>query len=163
MAPVPNNGVPRLLVSTTTGQLVDLADVLTALSGAIVNTPTTSSPVSLTDAGLDITVAIKAANTEATDADPALVVAQRKGSKTTMGQVSVTGTETPILAANANRKSCTITNTSGVNVFLGNTTGVTVSGYILAPGATVMDSSSTDAWYGITGGTTALLAVIEVA
>lgn len=78
--------------------------------------------------------------------------------------VSVTGTAT-LLIASGGRKSVTFQNQGSVDVYLG-ASGVTTSGatagYKLAAGASITDTGSNDAWYGITAGTTANVHVIAI-
>lgn len=74
------------------------------------------------------------------------------------------GTARLVLAANASRKQATIFNAGTVTTFLGKDNSVTTAnGLPLLPNAAVEDLASSDAWWGITAGTTADLRVCEVA
>ena len=67
-----------------------------------------------------------------------------------------------ILAANTLRKAAIIQNAGAVDVYLGPSGVTTSSGLLLAAGASLVDSASTSAWYGITSSGTADLRVCEV-
>jgi hypothetical protein len=74
------------------------------------------------------------------------------------------GTATSIIGSNANRASLLIYNAGSATVYLGKSGSVTTgNGVPLLPNASIEDTESTDSWYGITGGTTGDLRVIETA
>lgn len=68
-----------------------------------------------------------------------------------------------LLAANSSRKAAIIQNVGTVDVYVGPSGVTTTSGLHLEPGASLTDTSSTSAWYGITASGTGDLRVCEVA
>lgn len=85
------------------------------------------------------------------------------GSKTLSASAPTT-TATLVLAANTGRKSAIIRNAGSVTSYMGKDNTVSVAnGVPLAPGETLSDTTSTDAWWGITAVGTADLRVCEVA
>jgi hypothetical protein len=78
--------------------------------------------------------------------------------------VSVTGSPTLLASQNPNRKSLVIQNNGSTNVYLGDA-NVSASGpaqgLVLAAGQMFTDSTSSGAWYGISGGTTSAVLVLE--
>ena len=81
----------------------------------------------------------------------------------TCAVTSTAGQGMLVLAANASRKSALIVNNGTQTVYLdvANTVSTTASIPLLT-GASLTDSTSTDAWYGLAASTTGDLRVVEV-
>lgn len=161
-------GIGSLNDSAVTNPAAASADMLQLLRGLLSvmqANPTAGTPVYLTDSVIGVVVTLKGANTEAISTDSAVVVAQRKGSKTvTQVTAPTTAGGIVVLAANAARKAAIIKNTGTTPVFLGASTAVTLAnGYKLDVGESLMDEISTDAWWAIAQTASAVLTVIEVA
>ena len=88
---------------------------------------------------------------------------ERQGNKT-FSAPAPTAVAASVLASNAARVSATIYNNGSVTVYLGKDGTVTAAnGIPLIPGATLNDTSSLDAWFGITAAGTGDLRIVEVA
>jgi hypothetical protein len=86
-----------------------------------------------------------------------------KGNKSTPKSVTVDTTSGGILLSDAGAwKTRTFTNTGSVTVYLGKSGVTTAIGSPLAANASMSDDVSLDAWYGITGSSTADVRVVEV-
>lgn len=85
--------------------------------------------------------------------DGALATTSRRGAKTQIAPSPQPGTTAQlIIPANVNRIIASIHNKGSQVVYLGNDATVTAASFMvaLAAGATFTDTSSNDAWYGIT-------------
>jgi hypothetical protein len=91
------------------------------------------------------------------------VVEHRLGSRTS-ANVSVGGSPTLLASQNLNRKSLVLQNNGSTNVYIGDSS-VTASGpsqgLVLAAGQTFSDTTSSGAWFAVTGGTTSTVLVLE--
>jgi hypothetical protein len=91
------------------------------------------------------------------------VTEHRLGSRVA-SNVTVSGSPTLLASQNLNRKSLVLQNNGSTNVYIGNST-VSASGanqgLTLAAGALFTDTSSSDSWFGVTGGATSTVHVEE--
>jgi hypothetical protein len=84
------------------------------------------------------------------------------GALNSFGQVSVTSAATSIIAANASRKSLTLSNpTGGVTAFIGSAAVTAATGFALNPGQTIT-INVVSAVFGITASTSQTVSFIEV-
>ena len=84
--------------------------------------------------------------------------------KSTKTAVSVTTSAVAVLAANPRRKTALLVNaeaSGGVTLYVGDSTVTTSNGLPLAPGGSITDNASTDAWYAVCG-SAANLRIMEV-
>jgi hypothetical protein len=83
----------------------------------------------------------------------------------TLTQPSIGTSATLALAANTARREAILLNpaTTGAILYLG-ASGVTTSAYMVAldPGDSYVDDASTDAWYGVSGGSAITINVTQV-
>jgi hypothetical protein len=77
-------------------------------------------------------------------------------------QVTVTGTATQLVAANASRSGFQVVNTSTTDVYLGESNVTTSTGHLLAgtKGASI-GFATTQAVYGITSGASEVVTILE--
>jgi len=81
----------------------------------------------------------------------------------TMSAAAPTNSAASVLAANTDRKTAVIFNNGSVTVYLGKDGTVsTANGLPLAPGSTLEDTDTQDAWFGITASGTGDLRIVEV-
>jgi len=86
-----------------------------------------------------------------------------KGAITTQTSVAATTVVGLVLAANRNRRTAILVNTSTtITITLGNATTAAGAGIVLSPGATWIDTDTTGAWYCVAASTTAVIGVVEL-
>ena len=93
---------------------------------------------------------------------PATTADNAKGD-VTYGTVGVTSGTVQIIAANPRRISLTVQNIGTANVFLGTDNTVTTSKGLLLPGtASLNDTDSISAWWGVVASGTVVVTYMEV-